>query len=89
LCSARGTTVETIIVEICSAKPLNRHQLQQPDREFIRSAARIGGDTPTRLHLAPVIEREDDIGIAHINGQQHAASLRLLYFRRVRHRLHE
>ena len=56
---------------------LKRQQLAQPDRIFVGGAARIGGDAPARLDLAPFDERKDDVGVAGIDREQHELVLQI------------
>ena len=59
-------------------------QLVEPDRVFVRRAARIGGDPPA-LHdrAAGIDQREFDIGIAVIDREQHRAALSIRPARRT------
>ena len=50
---------------------LQAKQLQQPDRVFVRGAARVGGDPPTPEDRAPVNQGKNDIGVADVYRQKH------------------
>ena len=50
-------------------------QLVQPDGILVGGAPRVGRDAPARLDLAAVDQREDEVRIAGVNGEQHARAL--------------
>src|SRR4051812_565834 len=47
----------------------------QPDRILVGRAPRVGGDAPAGLNLAAVDQREDQVGIADVDRQNHARAL--------------
>ena len=56
-----------------AAEALKLEQLVEPHRILVGGAAGIGGDAPARLDLAAVDQREDEVGVPGIDGEQHAA----------------
>ena len=74
LCSARGTTVPMITaLTSASVEAFELEQLVEPHRIFVGGAARVGGDPPARADLPVIDQREDDIGVAGIDGEQHGS----------------
>ena len=59
------------LAHILTLEPLDGQELHQPDRIFITRTARIGSDAPARLDGEAVKQRENDIGVADIDGEQH------------------
>ena len=59
---------------VVAGEAFELEQLVQPHRIFVGGAARIGGDPPARADLpAFVHQREDDVGVAGIDREQHGA----------------
>ena len=50
-------------------------QLVQPDGILVGGPPRVGRDPPARLDLAPVDQREDEVGVAGVDGEQHGRAL--------------
>ena len=72
--SARGTTVPMITASTSRLrKAFELEQLVKPDRILVGGPPRVGRDPPARLDLAAVDQREDEVGIAGIDGEQHGA----------------
>ena len=61
-------------VDVALRAAFELEQLVQPDRILVGGAARVGRDPPARLDLAALDQREDEVGVAGIDGEQHAAS---------------
>ena len=73
--SARGTTVPMITaVDVGLGEAFEREQLVQPDRILIGGAPRIGRDPPARADDAVLDQREDEVGVAGVDGEQHGVS---------------
>ena len=68
---ARDDRADDHRLDVGSAKAFELEQLVQPDRILIGGAPRIGRDPPARLDLAVLDQREDEIGVAGVDGEQH------------------
>ena len=62
-------------VDVVLGEALEREQLVQPDRIFVGGAARIGRDPPAGADHPVLDQREDEIGIAGVDGEQHGRFL--------------
>ena len=72
---ARHHRTDNDLVDVPAVEPLELGELQQPNGIFVARPARIRGNPPAGLYLALVDQREDDIGISDIGGQQHGLAL--------------
>ena len=72
---ARDDGADDHRVDVAAAIAFELEQLVQPDRIFVGGAPRIGGDPPARRDLAALDQREDDVGVAGIDREQHGGAL--------------
>ena len=51
---------------------MHAHQALEQDRELVGGAAGVGGDPPVLDDLLAVEQAEDGVGVADVDGEQHA-----------------
>jgi hypothetical protein len=68
---ARHDGADDYRAHIGASIALKFQQLMEPDRILIRRPPRIGRDPPTGADCLVLDEREDEVGVAGIDGEQH------------------